>query len=76
MRKLMNYCVASRHDLKSNRNFRLVLIGTLVPSVGDVLFSFTMVVYILAVTHATLMLSIYEMIGCFTWLILVPFGGA
>lgn len=61
--------------LKHNQNFRLVFIGALVSSVGDVLFSFAMGLYILEVTHSALMLSIYGVIGGVTWILLAPFGG-
>ena len=61
--------------IRQNKNFRLVFLGALVSSVGDVLFNFAMGLYILELTHSAFMLSLYGTIGGITWLILAPFGG-
>lgn len=61
--------------IRQNKNFRLVFLGALVSSVGDVLFNFAMGLYILELTHSAFMLSLYGTIGGVTWLLLAPFGG-
>ncbi|MTP85339.1 MFS transporter, partial [Turicibacter sanguinis] len=61
--------------IRQNKNFRLVFLGALVSSVGDVLFNFAIGLYILELTHSAFMLSLYGTIGGVTWLLLAPFGG-
>ena len=61
--------------IKENKNFRLVFLGALVSSIGDVLFNFAIGLYILHITHSAFMLSLYGMVGGITWILLAPFGG-
>lgn len=61
--------------IKENKNFRLVFLGSLVSSVGDVLFNFAIGLYILDITHSAFMLSLYGMVGGIMWILLAPLGG-
>ncbi|MGL4336195.1 MAG: MFS transporter [Turicibacter sp.] len=62
-------------NLVKNSNFMLIFIGSLVSSIGDVLFSFAIGLYILELTHSAFQLSLYGMVGAITYIILAPFGG-